>query len=88
MKKVTMVGLLGILFFMTALPLSRAADSDDAGTAPEGTPQEMASMEKTLLSEKLDDIEQGMSEMQESINALTERVQDLERTVFDDNGRT
>jgi len=88
MKKIITVCLLGVLFFALALSLSWATEDEEAGTAPDPTPQEVASMEKTLQSDRLDDIEQGISGLQEAVNVLTERVQDIERTVFDDNDRS
>ena len=87
MKKMTFT-VLGIVFLMAMLPLTHAAEDAAVGTTPDPTPQEVASMEKSLQSERLDNIEQGIAGLQETISELTERVSDLERTVFDDNGRT
>ncbi|HOW87517.1 MAG TPA: hypothetical protein P5561_03255 [Candidatus Omnitrophota bacterium] len=52
-----------------------------------GTPQEMASLQKTLKDERMDDLEQSVAELRQEVSSLSERIQDLERTVDDFNSR-
>ena len=78
--------MLGILFLSAALPVSRADDDAPVATV-NGTPQEVADLQKTLRSDRLDNIEQSIARLTETVSALNERVEDLERTVDDDNGR-
>ncbi len=91
MKKIAVISMLGIWLLCVALPVLRAAGdgtTDEAtGTGMTGTPQEMADLQKTLGSERVDDLEQSVSDLKQTVNALTDRVADLERTVFDDNSR-
>ncbi len=90
MKKITLIAVLGMLFLSFALPILRAdgdETSEAAGTGMSGTPQEFADLQKTLGSEKIDNLEQSVADLKQTVTALNERVEDLERTVFDDNSR-
>ncbi|MFA5105289.1 MAG: hypothetical protein WC527_08995 [Candidatus Margulisiibacteriota bacterium] len=87
MKKFTPVAIFGMLFVSVALPLSRAAENETAGTGVSGTPQEFADLQKTLKSERMDNLEQSVADLKQAVNSLSGRVQDLERTVDDFNGR-
>ena len=86
MKKIAVVSIFGMLFLAAALPVSHA-DDDAPGAPVSGTPQEVADLQKTLRSDRLDNIEQSIARLTETVSALNERVEDLERTVDDDNGR-
>lgn len=87
MKKLTAVPVLVILFLSLALPLSWAAEDETAETGMSGTPQELASLQKTLKSDRMDNLEQSVADLKEAVSSLSDRVQDLERTVDDFNGR-
>jgi len=79
--------MLGMLFLSLAFPLSAAAEDDATGTGMSGTSQELADLQKTMRSERMDNLEQSVAEMKQAISSLSDRVQDLERTVDDFNGR-
>ena len=87
MKKIMAVSIFVVAFFFGALPFLGADESDATGTGMSGTPQEVADLQKTLRSERLDRIEQSIADLTETVSALSDRVQDLERTVDDYNGR-
>ena len=91
MKKIALITVLGIWLLCGALPVLRAAEDGTTDVAAEtgltGTPQEMAELQKTLGNERVDDLEQSVSDLKQTVSALTDRVADLERTVFDDNSR-
>ncbi len=88
MKKITAVLILGIGLLSFALPVAPAAENDSAETGMSGTPQEVADLQKTLRSDRMDEMEQSIAELTETVSALSDRVQDLERTVDDFNGKT
>jgi len=90
MKKIEQLLAVGMLFLSIALPLCHADDNGtNASTNPSmnGTPQEMAELQKTLASEQVDTLQQNLADLRETVNTLTERVSDLERTVYDDSER-
>jgi len=87
MKKLMLVAIFGMLFVSIALPLSRAAENEATGTGVSATPQEFADLQKTLKSERMDNLEQSVADLKQAVNSLSDRVQDLERTVDDFNGR-
>jgi uncharacterized protein YlxW (UPF0749 family) len=87
MKKLMALSVFGMLFFSAFFPTSRAAESAPAETGKIGTPQEFADLQKTLESERMDNLEQSVSDLKQAISSLADRVQDLERTVDDYNGR-
>jgi len=90
MKNITIVSVLGILFLFGGLSVSRADDAateQTAETGMSGTPQEMADLQKTLQNDNMDDLQQNVADLKQTVSALTNRVADLERTVFDDNSR-
>ena len=88
MKKFTAVLILGIGLLSFALPVARAAENNAAETGMSGTPQEVADLQKTLRGDRMDEMEQSVAELTEKVSALSDRVQDLERTVDDFNGKT
>ncbi len=88
MKKFLQIAGLLAVCATQMLPLSRGAEDPAAGTELSGTPQDMANLQKSLRDERLDTIEHSISDLRDALNALSERMEDLERTVFDDNGRT
>ncbi len=87
MKKFMMISILGMWFLSIALPISWATEDETTSTEMSGAPQEVSDLQKTLRSDRLDRIEQSISELTETVSALSDRVQDLERTVDDFNGR-
>ena len=91
MKKIAIISVLGILFLTVMLPVLRAdgdgGTNEATGTGLSGTPQEMADLQKTLGSERMDNLEQSVADLKQTVSALTDRVADLERTVFDDDSR-
>jgi hypothetical protein len=87
MKKIAVVSILSLMFLAIALPVSRADENDATGTGMSGTPQEAADLQKTLRSDRLDRIEHSISDLTQTVSALTERVEDLERTVDDYNSQ-
>lgn len=82
-----MISILGMWFLSIALPISWATEDETTSTEMSGAPQEVSDLQKTLRSDRLDRIEQSISELTETVSALSDRVQDLERTVDDFNGR-
>ncbi|MEI7752527.1 MAG: hypothetical protein WCJ71_10630 [Candidatus Omnitrophota bacterium] len=87
MKKLAAVSICGMLLLSCALPISWAVEDEATGTGMSGTSQEFSDLQKTLKSERMDNLEQSVSELKQTISSLTDRVQDLERTVDDFNGR-
>ncbi len=87
MKKLTAVSILGMLFLSVVFPISWAAEDEATGIGMSGTPQELADLQKTLKSDRMDNLEQNVADLKQALNALSDRVQDLERTVDDFNGR-
>jgi uncharacterized protein YlxW (UPF0749 family) len=87
MKKLMLFSLLGTLLLSLALPVSWAVEDDATGTGMSGTPREVADLQKTLESERMDNLEQSVAELKQTVSSLSDRVQDLERTVDDFNGR-
>jgi peptidoglycan hydrolase CwlO-like protein len=85
MKKLTAISILAILFLAITSPISWAVEDDAPGTGMSGTPRELADLQKTLESDRLDRIEQSISALTEKVSSISDRVQDLERTVDDDN---
>jgi TolA-binding protein len=88
MKKFETVLFLGMLFLLCGLSVTQAAENNAPETGASGTPQEIASLQKTLRSDRMDEMEQSIAELTETVSALSDRVQDLERTVDDFNGKT
>lgn len=87
-KKLSALSVFGILLFLTVIPASRATENAATETdGMSGTPQEMASLQKTLKDERMDDLEQSVAELRQEVSSLSERIQDLERTVDDFNSR-
>ncbi len=87
MKKLMIVSALAIFFLCMSLPASWAVEDETAETGMSGTPREIADLQKTLQSERMDNLEQSVSELKQTVSALSDRVQDLERTVDDFNSR-
>jgi len=87
MKKIAAVSIFGMLCLSSVLPFSWAVKDTTQDPRVSGTPQEVADLQKTLRSERMDNLEQSVADLKEAVNALSDRVQDLERTVDDDNSR-
>jgi len=88
MKKLHSMLLAGMLFLSIAVPLSWAAEDEAKGTGMSGKPQEFSEIEKTLKTEKMDDLVRRVSDLEQANRFLSRRMQDLERTVFDYKSRT
>jgi flagellar biosynthesis/type III secretory pathway M-ring protein FliF/YscJ len=87
-KKIPALFVFGVLFFLAVMPVSRAAEGAATETdGMSGAPQEMANLQKTLGDERMDNLEQSVAELRQELGSLSERVQDLERTVDDFNSR-
>jgi hypothetical protein len=67
--------------------LAGAPENVAADTGVGGTPEELADLQRTMKSERMDNLEQSVADMNRTVSALSDRVQDLERTVDDFNGR-
>lgn len=87
MKKYVAVSIFGMLLLSIAIPVLLSAEDETSQAGVSGTPQELADLQKTLKSDRMDNLEQSVSELKETVSALSDRVQDLERTVDDYNGR-
>ena len=87
MKKNLSLLLVVMLFLSVALPLSWAAESEAKGTGMTGTPQDFSDIEKTLKTDKLDDLTRRVADLEQANRFLTQRMQDLERTVYDFKSR-
>ena len=88
MKTVTVVSILGVLFLSVMLPLSWAGEDDNA-TVPgmSGTPTEFTDLQKTLKQDRTDNLERRVSNLEQTCQYLTDRLKDLERTVYDFKSR-
>jgi uncharacterized membrane protein YgcG len=82
MKTITAISILGMLLLSTALPVAWAAEGEDAGT-----PAEFKDLQKTLKQDRIDNLERRVSDLERSNRFLADRMQDLERTVFDYKSR-
>ena len=87
MKKIAALSIFGLWCLSSVLPFSWAVEDTTKDPRISGTPQEVADLQKTLRSERMDNLEQNVADLKETVNALADRVQDLERTVDDDNSR-
>ena len=87
MKRLMAVFAFGMMFLSISLPVSRAVENEATETGMSGTPQEFADLQKTLKSERMDNLEQSVSDLKQAVSSLSDRIQDLERTVDDYNDR-
>ncbi len=88
MKKLLAVLALFVCLLAFALPVSRAAEeSEAAGTGMSGTPQDFSDLEKTLKKDKYDELQKRVSDLEQANRFLTERVRDIERSLYDFKAR-
>ena len=88
MKKLHSMLLAGMMFLSVLTPLSWAAEDEAKGTGMSGTPQDFSDIEKSLKTDKVDDLARRVSDLEQANRFLQQRMQDLERTVFDFKSRT
>ncbi len=89
MKKFFAMFLVGAVFLSGALlPLARAVEGDVTAITKKGTPEDFSDLEKTLKRDKFDNLERRVSDLEQANRFLTQRMQDLERTVYDFKSRT
>ncbi len=87
-KLLSMILLCAVIF---SGPVLRAAEGDavgTTGTAVKNTPQDVSDIEKTLRKEKVDLLERRVADLEQTCRFLQQRMQDLERTVYDFKSRT
>ena len=77
----------GMLSLLLALPLVRAEKSEAAGTGMTGTPPEFADLEKTMKKDRADDLERRIAALEQANRFLSDRVQDVERSLYDFKAR-
>lgn len=82
MKTITAISILGMLLFAMAFPVAWAAEGENTGT-----PAEFKDLEKTLKQDRIDNLERRVTDLERSNRFLADRMQDLERTVFDYKSR-
>ena len=83
MKKLLAVSIFGMLFLSTVFPVSRAEESEAAGTGMSGTPAEFSDMEKTLKQDRADNLERRIGDLEQANRFMAERVKMLEKSVYD-----
>lgn len=88
MKKIQLVAIFVVLSLSVALPLLSAVEDSATGTVMSGTPEEFADLQKTIKQNKMDTLEQRVADLEQAIRFLTQRVQDVERSVYDFKSRT
>ena len=86
MKKLLAVSIFAVLLLCVA-PLSKAAESEAAGTGMSGTKQDFSDLEKSLKKDRIDDLERRVADLEQTNRFLANRVQDVERTLYDFKSR-
>lgn len=87
MKKNVAIVVLSVFFLSLALPLVRAEEAGAVAGGNVGTKQDFSDLEKTFKKDRMDDLEQRVSDLERANRFLAERVQDMERTVYDFKSR-
>lgn len=87
MKKLFLIVSVVSVLFLGALPVSWAAEGETAGTEVKNTPQDVSAIEQTLKKQKMDLLERRVADLEQANRFLTQRMQDLERTVYDFKSR-
>jgi septal ring factor EnvC (AmiA/AmiB activator) len=87
MKKLLAISLAGMLFLSVAVPLLWAAESEAKGTGISGTPQDFSDLEKSLKKDNYDDLQKRVADLEQANRFLTERVRDIERSLYDFKAR-
>ena len=87
MKKLLAVFVLltGLISF--SLPLAWSAEDEAKGTGMSGTPQDFSDLEKSFKKENNDDLQKRVSDLEQANRFLTERVRDIERSLYDFKAR-
>ena len=87
MKKLLAISIVGMLFLSVAIPLLWAVEDEATGTGMSGTPQDFTDLEKTLKKDKYDELQKRVSDLEQANRFLTERVRDVERSLYDFKAR-
>ena len=87
MKKLLAVCVLTVGLLSFALPVSWAEESEAAGTGMSGTPQDFSDLEKSLKQDKYDDLAKRVTDLEQANRFLTDRVRDVERSLYDFKAR-
>jgi hypothetical protein len=87
MKKLLAISMVGMLFLSVALPPSWAVEDEATETGMSGTPQDFSDLQKTLKQDRIDDLERRVAGLEQANQFLSNRVQDLERSVYDFKSR-
>ncbi len=87
MKKLLAVFALSVALTSVTLPVARAAESEAAGTGMTGTPQDFSDLEKTLKKDKYDELQKRVADLEQANRFLTDRVRDIERSLYDFKAR-
>lgn len=88
MKKLLAISILGMLFLSAALPLAWAVGDPAVPGDVSGTPEEFADLEKTMKQDRMDNLERRIADLEQANRFLNQRVQDVERSVYDFKSRT
>jgi hypothetical protein len=88
MKKLVAVSILGMLFLSVSLPLLWAAEDSASGTDRSATPEEFADLQKTMKQDRIDNLERRVADLEQANRFMNQRVQDVERSVYDFKSRT
>ena len=87
MKKLLAISIAGMLFLSVAMPLSWAAEDEAKGTGMSGTPQDFSDIQQTLKQGRIDNLEQRITDLEQTNRFLSDRMKDLERSVYDFKSR-
>jgi hypothetical protein len=87
MKKLLAISIAGMLFLSIAIPLSWAAEDEAKGTGMSGTPQDFSDLEKSLKKDNYDALQKRVADLEQANRFLTERVRDIERSLYDFKAR-
>ena len=87
MKKLLAVFALSVALTSVMLPIARAEESEAAGTGMTGTPQDFSDLEKTLKKDKYDELQKRVADLEQANRFLTDRVRDIERSLYDFKAR-
>ncbi|MBU9888553.1 MAG: hypothetical protein KTQ49_01625 [Candidatus Omnitrophica bacterium] len=88
MKRLLPVLLMAAALFSGTPGVLYAVEGEMTGTAVRNTPQDVSDIEQTLRRQKIDLLERRVADLEQANRFLTQRMQDLERTVYDFKSRT
>ncbi len=88
MKKIVSVAALSVFLLSSAFPLARAEDAVPVAAGENvGTKQDFSDLEKSFKKDRMDNLERRVSDLERENRFLADRVQDVERTVYDYRSR-